>query len=138
MDGGSIQDSNMNIIVNPEVRADYQPGAIRSAKSAYTASMHVLFSHVADFHELVVRIISQKYGIPEEEILRVVMEHPDYTAMQVNPVIQSLGYFDQADVDRVCSPKPANESVDGASPPVPVPKTKVIRKKKIVIVQSSA
>ena len=118
LDGGSIQDSNMNIVVNPEVRADYQPGAIRSAKSAYTASMHVLFSHVADFHELVVRIISQKYGIPEEEILKVVMEHPEYTAMQVNPVIQSLGYFDQADADRVAE------------------KPKVIRKKKKIVIVS--
>jgi hypothetical protein len=129
----------MNIVVNPEVRADYEPGVIRSAKSAYTASMHVLFSHVADFHELVVRIISQKYGIPEEEILKVVMEHPDYSAMRVHPVIQSLGYFDQADVDCVCSPTtPANEIVEVAHAPAPVPKPKVVRKKKIIIMQSSA
>ena len=108
----------MNIIVNPDVRADYEPGTIRSAKSAYTASMHVLFSHVADFHELVVRIISQKYGIPEEEILRVVMEHPDYSAMRVHPVIQSLGYFDQTDADAVAV------------------KPKVIRKKKKIVITS--
>ncbi len=124
----------MNPTVASTVRTDYEPGMIRSAKSAYTASLHVLFAHVADFHELVVRIISQKYGIPEEDILRTVMEHPDYSAMQVNPVIQSLGYFDQADVDRVCSPKPVNEIVEVA----PGPKPKVVRKKKIVIVQSSA
>jgi hypothetical protein len=82
-------------------------------------------------------VISEKYGIPEEEILRVVMEHPDYTAMQVSPVIQSLGYFDQTDVDRVCSPsKPVNEIVEVRAEPVvePAPKPKVVRKKKIVIV----
>jgi len=123
----------MNIVVNPEVRADYEPGVIRSAKSAYTASMHVLFSHVADFHELVVRIISQKYGIPEEEILKVVMEHPDYSAMRVHPVIQSLGYFDQADADRACSTVHAEADVPVPAP-APAPKPKVVRKKKIVIV----
>jgi hypothetical protein len=121
------------------VRADYEPGVIRSAKSAYTASLHVIFAHVADFHELVVRVISEKYGIPEEEILKVVMEHPDYTAMQVSPVIQSLGYFDQADVDRVCSPsKPVNEIVEvraeARAVPEPAPKPKIVRKKKLVIV----
>lgn len=111
----------MNVIVTPEVRADYKPGVIQSAKSAYTASMHVLFSHVADFHELVVRIISQKYGIPEEDILKVVMEHPEYTAMRIHPVIQSLGYFDQADADKVA---------------VVAEKPKVIRKKKKIVIVS--
>ena len=108
----------MKPTVASTVRADYEPGVIKSAKSAYTASMHVLFSHVADFHELVVRIISQKYGIPEEEILRVVMEHPEYTAMRIHPVIQSLGYFDQADADAVAV------------------KPKVIRKKKKIVITS--
>jgi hypothetical protein len=81
-------------------------------------------------------VISKKYGIPEEEILKVVMEHPDYTAMQVSPIIQSLGYFDQTDVDRVCSPsKPVNEIVEVVDAVVePAPKPKVVRKKKIVIV----
>ena len=121
----------MNITVTPDVRADYQPGAITSPKSAFTASMHILFSHVADFHELVVRIISQKYGIPEEDILRVVMEHPEYTAMHIHPVIQSLGYFDQADADKVA----ITESAHLPLPTVDT-KPKVIRKKKKIIIVS--
>lgn len=88
-----------NITVDSSIPDTYEHGTIHSARDAYTASLHVIFAHVADFHEMIVRIISQKYGIPEEEILRVVTEHPDYVNMQVNPVIKSLGYFDQSDTD---------------------------------------
>jgi hypothetical protein len=136
-DAGKIK----NCIVDPVPQDDYTPGAINSAKSAYTASLHIIFAHVADFHRLVVRIISEKYKIPEEEILRVVQEHPDYSAMQVSPVIQSLGYFDQADADAVLAesmpasmPEPMPESMP-ESMPEPVPKKRVVRrnKKKYVI-----
>jgi hypothetical protein len=102
-----------NIVVDSTVPDHYTPGTVVDPRSAYTASLHVIFAHVADFHELIIRIISQKYGIPENEMLKVITEHPDYIHMQVSPVIQSLGYFDQYDVERK--------------------KTKVIKKKKIVI-----
>lgn len=102
-----------NIVVDPIVPDTYVPGTVTSPRSAYTASLHVIFAHVADFHELVVRIISQKYDIPEEEILRVVTEHPDYLNMQISPIVKSLGYFDQDDTDSK--------------------KKRIVKKKKIII-----
>jgi len=71
----------------------YIPGTITTGRDAYAASLHVLFKHVADFHICVVRAFSAKYGIPEDDILKTIQESDEFKNMQVDPVIDALGYL---------------------------------------------
>jgi hypothetical protein len=109
----------MSITVANSRPADYTPCEITSPKAAMTASLHILFNHVADFHQLIVKIIAEKYEIPEDEILKTITEHPDYVNMTVHPIIQGLSYITQEDV-------PKNEIIE----PPPCRVIKFFRKKK--------
>ena len=78
----------------------YIPVEVKTARDAYAVSLHVLFKHVADFHICVVRTMSSKYGIPEDDILKTIQESEEFKNMLVDPVLDmdfnSLGYLDQA------------------------------------------
>lgn len=78
---------------------DYSGVDMRNPKNAYAATIHLMMAHISDFHKLMVRIISEKYKISEDEMMSVIINHPDYTNMQVNPMFQSLGLFTQEDAD---------------------------------------
>lgn len=77
----------------------YIPLEVKTARDAYSASLHVLFKHVADFHICIVKTFSAKYGIPEDDILKTIQESEEFKNMQVDPVLdmgmQSLGYLDE-------------------------------------------
>lgn len=113
-----------SITVESKVPADYEPHEIKDVSSARAASLHLLFSHVADFHKVVVKIIAEKYGIKEDDIYESIVNHPDYKNMMVNPVIHGLSYVEQADVDRA-GLGAKNEVIE------PAVKVKIIRKKKV-------
>lgn len=115
---------------------DYEPHEIKDADSARAASIHLLFSHVADFHKLIVKIIAEKYKIKEEEIYDTIVKHPDYTGMTINPFIYGLSYITQEDANRALAKM---EEVKGEvvkneviEPPV---KVKAVRKKKIAEIE---
>lgn len=76
----------------------YVPRTITTARDAYAASLHLLFNHVADFHSVMITIISEKYGIPEEDIFNTVRADPRFTSLVTAPVAQSMGYFDEDDL----------------------------------------
>jgi hypothetical protein len=78
----------------------YVPIPVNNPSSAYKASLHVLLKHFADFHHTVLKVVSDKYDIPFEEMLMTVMEDPQYQAISENPVISSLTYFSQDDVEK--------------------------------------
>ena len=54
----------VKVPVRVEVQAD--------ARDAYTESLKMILQHVADFHVMVVEIISEKYKIPVDEIMNTV------------------------------------------------------------------
>lgn len=114
---------------NSTLPKDYSPHEIKDADSARAASIHLLFSHVADFHKIIVKIIAEKYGIKEDDIYGTIVNHPDYVNMTVNPVIYGLSHISQEDVDRAGVGVVKNEVIE----PTTV-KVKAIRKKKADII----
>jgi hypothetical protein len=107
----------------------YIPGTITTNREAYAASLHVLFKHVADFHICVVRVFSDKYGIPEDDILKTIQESDEFKNMHVDPVlcmdmsIHSLGYLDKA-------PVPESDSGEVIIAPVTAPVKPIVKKTK--------
>lgn len=76
----------------------YVPRAVTTARDAYAASLHLVFNHVADFHAVMIAIIAEKYGIPEEEIFETVRADPRFGSLVSAPVVQSMGYFEEDDL----------------------------------------
>lgn len=114
-----------SITVDPEIPEGYVPHDIKDADTARAASIHLLFSHVADFHKLIVKIIAEKYKIKEEDIYESIVQHPEYKDMIVNPVIYGLSYVHQEDIRKT---EVKNEVIEP-----PPQRIKVIRKKKAVV-----
>jgi hypothetical protein len=102
---------------------------IKTPKDAMTASIHILFNHVADFHELIVRIISEKYKIPVEDMMKTITEHPDYKSMTVHPTLASFGFFEQSDADAVMEPAAKRARVDESATTAVKRKLKIVKKK---------
>jgi hypothetical protein len=60
------------------------------SRDAYAESLKMILEHVADFHIVVVDIISEKYNIPVDEIMNTVTSDSRYVNMLVNPKIHHL------------------------------------------------
>ena len=78
----------------------YVPKEIITNRDAYGASLHLLFKHVADFHLLMIEIISEKTGIDSNEIINVVKDDPRYKEMMVSPTINSLSILKKEDIEK--------------------------------------
>jgi hypothetical protein len=118
---------------NSKIPEDYSPHEIKDANTARAASIHLLFSHVADFHKIIVKIIAEKYKINEDEIYETIINHPKYKNMTVNPVIYGLTLIDQEDINKASLWSGVEEVVTNEviEPPADTPvKVKVVRKKK--------
>ena len=72
----------LSIPVEVEVKTD--------ARDAYAESLKMILQHVADFHMTVVDIISEKYNIPVDEIMKTVASDSRYANMLVEPKIHRL------------------------------------------------
>lgn len=59
-------------------------------RSAYALSLQMIFQHVADFHMTVVDIISEKYGIPVDDIMNTVTSDLRYKNMVVDKDLHRL------------------------------------------------
>lgn len=78
----------------------YIPKEITDHRTAYAATLHVLFKHVADFHICIVKVFSKKYGIPEDDIMQTIQESDEFKNMAVDPVLDpsdALGYLRHED-----------------------------------------
>jgi hypothetical protein len=62
----------------------------KDARDAYAESLKMILQHVADFHMTVVDIISEKYNIPVDEIMKTVASDSRYANMLVEPKIHRL------------------------------------------------
>ena len=107
----------------------YIPKEITDHRTAYAATLHVLFKHVADFHICIVKVFSKKYGIPEDDIMQTIQESDEFKNMAVDPVLDpsdALGYLRHEDAH----PLTATEPTTATTAPVHGPEMKKIVKKK--------
>ena len=72
----------------------YVPKEIRCPSDAYAASLDILLKHVADFHLIMLEILSEKYGHSVDEMLLTCNEDKRFQDMVAKPVVNTLGYFE--------------------------------------------
>ncbi len=70
----------------------YIPTNITTNREAYSASLDMIFKHVADLHIKIVHIIADKYNLDPDEIINEVINNPMYINMQGE--VNGLGYID--------------------------------------------
>ena len=109
--------TTLSIPVRVEVKND-----ARDARDAYAESLKMILQHVADFHMTVVDIISEKYNIPVDEIMKTVTSDSRYTNMLVDPKIH-----------RFTSLNPNQNQVELTEKMITTPATKKPTEKKIRI-----
>jgi hypothetical protein len=119
-------------ITKDGTKIPYLPENIVTARDAYSATLHVLFRHVSDFHLSVVSAISKKYGIPEYEIMETIHESEEFKKLTPDPALVTI--FDnvetkiqESDLATSCQPikTTPTQSIREKTPP-----KKVILKKK--------
>lgn len=128
-------------ILKDGVWEDYVPKSIRTHREAYGASLDLLFNHVASFHLTMIEILAEKYDLDAGEMIETVREDPRFQSMVTGPTVEAMGYFGQADADKVAKKKAEAEVVEevtkgleavhvSEAPGAPQPaKKKIIRKK---------
>ena len=100
----SVKYSNEPVYVNGDGTLEpYIPSSILTHRDAYSKSIHMLFKHVADFHVLLVEIISEKTGLDSVEIIKQIQEDERMKAHVDIPTIYSLGVLEKADVEKKLS-----------------------------------
>lgn len=112
--GSNMEMTTLSIPVRVEVKTD--------ARDAYAESLKMILQHVADFHITVVDIISEKYNIPVDEIMKTVTSDSRYTNMLVDPKIH-----------RLTSLNPNQNQVELTEKMITTPATKKPTEKKIRI-----
>lgn len=105
----------------------YVPRTITTARDAYAASLHLIFNHVADFHSVMITIIAEKYGIPEEDIFNTVRADPRFSSLVTAPMVQNMGYFDEDDLSAAMTKMKVEEPVVHT-----VKKPRKVLKKKVI------
>jgi hypothetical protein len=120
-------------------RVPYIPKEITTHREAYAATLHVLFKHVADFHICIVKAFSNKYGIPEDDIMQTIQESDEFKNMAVDPVLNhsdSLGYLTPVELaaePAKAEPEPAKAEPEPAKAEPAVMK-KIVKKKQPMVV----
>ena len=119
----------LSIPVEVKTKSELKDGnntaaASTSAAAAYTESLKMILCHVADFHITVVDIISEKYNIPVDEIMKTVTSDSRYTKMIVDPKIHRLTQEDQVETTATNITKKTSEKKIKIKPkiaPAPAP-----------------
>jgi hypothetical protein len=57
------------------------------------AALHILLNHTADVFHAIVGAVSEHYKLDKDEMMTVILKHPKYTGVSVNPVLQDMGYL---------------------------------------------
>jgi hypothetical protein len=71
-----------------------------TAPEAFKASLEIMFCHMSDMFDIVLTVLSEKYGHSKEEMLATLVAHPSYQSLPRHPVLDSLGYFEEADLPK--------------------------------------
>ena len=117
----------MNASIQIEIGNNNKRTSTLSTSTAYAESLKIILQHVADFHLTVVEIISEKYNISVDEMMKTVTSDPRYANMEVNPEIHRLTSLNQI-----------QQQQHVVEIPAPVPATKRITEKKIRIKPKNA
>jgi hypothetical protein len=127
--------------VNPATSSSYTKRDLGTAPEAFKASLEIMFCHMGDMFDIVLTVLSEKYGHSKEEMLATLVAHPSYQSLPRHPVLDSLGYFEEADLPTTFA---AATSSTLAPTPAPVPaipatatenpsKKVVVRRKKLKV-----
>ncbi len=73
---------------------------MRVKSNVYKATLDVVLAHVADFYEVMLTVMCEKYSIPVDEALVAVMESPQMKEMMLSPEFRGLTYVDEADMEK--------------------------------------
>lgn len=126
--------------INPASHSAYTKRDLAAAPEAFKASLEIMFCHMADMFEVVLTVLSEKYGHSKEEMMAALAAHPSYQSLPRHPVLDSLGYFDEKDVaaaTAAAAPAPAPTPAPAPAITLPVetaaapPKKVVVRRKKL-------
>lgn len=111
----------------------YVPIVVKTHRDAYAATLHVLFKHIADFHICVVKTISKKYGIPEDDIIQTIQESPEFKNMEVDHALHPV-HTDSVHTDPVhnAAIESLGYKINDIIPPNTVPKKRIVKKKQTV------
>ncbi len=71
----------------------YTPVPITDGKTAMRACLHMILKHTADMFEGLVDVVAEKYKLDKEEMMNVIIDHPRFKEMSVDPVMLDLGYI---------------------------------------------
>lgn len=86
-----MQMNNEPVYITPDgTRIPYLPEKVVTARDAYSATLHVMFRHLADFHLCVVSTMSKKYGIPEDEIMTTIHESEEFKKLTPDAAITQI------------------------------------------------
>lgn len=97
--------------------APYRPIEVKDGKTAMHAVMSIFINHSAEVFHGVVDAISDHYKIPKDEMMDVILSHPAYTDIMVNPILNDLFYLRpeaaaaQAPAAVTAEPKPKKKYV---------------------------
>lgn len=117
----SVTIQNEPVFVTKEgVSEPYIPREILTHRDAYSASLHLLFKHVADVHLLMVEVLAEKYNLDADEIIQTVQNDQRMKDITLNPTLESLTYFGKEDLAKVvpvvAAPPPPTVSEPGKPP----------------------
>ena len=101
-------DNTQRIVVNNGEAIPYKPLNMTKPHEAFKAVIDVLNAHGADMFHVIIQVIANKYGHSFDEMLETITESPEYINMQIHPLLQSLSYFQQDDVDKVLQSNTTN------------------------------
>ena len=123
--------TTLSIPVHVEVKTD--------ARAAYADSLKMILQHVADFHLTVVDIISEKYNIPVDEIMKTVTSDSRYANMLVDPKIHRLTSSpNQNQVVETMTPTPTTTQLAAAATKNSIPKKIRIKPKNSIVIPPSS
>lgn len=120
--------TKLSIPVHVEVKTE--------TRDAYAESLKMILQHVADFHITVVDIISEKYNIPVDEIMKTVTSDSRYTNMLVDPKIHHLtSSSSSSNQNHIVEPTKTKATTTPTPTPIQIaaPITKKTTEKKIKI-----
>jgi hypothetical protein len=96
-----VKYTNEPVFINADGSMEpYIPSSVVTHREAYSKSIHMLFKHVADFHILLVEIISEKTGLDSVEIIKQIQNDERMKTHIDIPTVYSLGVLEKDDVEK--------------------------------------
>jgi hypothetical protein len=125
--------------VNPATSSSYMKRDLGTAPEAFKASLEIMFCHMGDMFDIVLTVLSEKYGHSKEEMLATLVAHPSYQSLPRHPVLDSLGYFEEADLHRTFATATSSTLAPAPAPAITATATEnpskkvVVRRKKLKV-----